>query len=252
MPHIRYSTRHFYDEVPEHPEYVVKLMLSIWCTEVSTGLMKLCSVSFLYLLPVPSYIDVLIYMAPGLHSHDLNDQIVAVAALESQGHSCDSTLNTEFRPSVWFPITISCGISSSTVLSLVWLLILVVPGSVIRLSFVVSLTFSPRQCMAALGEYVLTWESTSKKRDISLQEVRVGAFTSNLHTFWHPFRSMTIIAISGLHLRAARAAIHAPTLIIALNLDVGADVVFVASSVATGSAGSLAVLLSLKLDHTES
>ncbi|GJV50592.1 hypothetical protein Tco_1446333 [Tanacetum coccineum] len=34
-------------------------------------------------------------------------------------------------------------ISSSSVLSLVWLLILVIPGSVIRLSFVVSLTFNP-------------------------------------------------------------------------------------------------------------
>ncbi|GJW84525.1 hypothetical protein Tco_0157670 [Tanacetum coccineum] len=33
--------------------------------------------------------------------------------------------------------------TSSSVLSLVWLLILVVPGGVIRLSFVVSLTFSP-------------------------------------------------------------------------------------------------------------
>ncbi|GJV63811.1 hypothetical protein Tco_1474639 [Tanacetum coccineum] len=42
------------------------------------------------------------------------------------------------RPSVWSPVTISCGISSSSVLSLVWLLILVVPGGVIRLSFVVS------------------------------------------------------------------------------------------------------------------
>ncbi|GKF70125.1 hypothetical protein Tco_0203182 [Tanacetum coccineum] len=47
-----------------------------------------------------------------------------------------------FRPSVWSPVTISYGISSSSVLSLVWLLILVVPGGVIRLSFVVSLTRS--------------------------------------------------------------------------------------------------------------
>ncbi|GKB61197.1 hypothetical protein Tco_0917383 [Tanacetum coccineum] len=46
------------------------------------------------------------------------------------------------RSSVWSPVTISCGISSSSVLPLVWLLILVVPGGVIRLSFVVSLTFS--------------------------------------------------------------------------------------------------------------
>ncbi|GKF68124.1 hypothetical protein Tco_0197803 [Tanacetum coccineum] len=47
------------------------------------------------------------------------------------------------QPSVWSPVTISYGISSSSVLPLIWLLILVVPGGVIRLSFVVSLTFSP-------------------------------------------------------------------------------------------------------------
>ncbi|GJX82831.1 hypothetical protein Tco_0332312 [Tanacetum coccineum] len=43
------------------------------------------------------------------------------------------------------PVTISCALKrgSSSVLSLVWLLILVVPGGVIKLSFVVSLTFSP-------------------------------------------------------------------------------------------------------------
>ncbi|GJS24035.1 hypothetical protein Tco_0452667 [Tanacetum coccineum] len=64
---------------------------------------------------------------------------------------------------VWSPVTISCGISSSSVLSLVWLLILVVPGGVIR-TFLLLSALIAIHCHGSCGNppiYFSTWSISS-------------------------------------------------------------------------------------------